>query len=271
MKQNKKNVLLIGKSGTGKSTLYEVLRDPLYRGDSANQLFAKTLKPDYHPLVVHDAQLQKFYSINIIDTPGLFEARLDDKDARTTTEIFSLISACMKASVTKVAAVLLVFKMNDRVSQEDISTLKEVSKFLGPELLKNTFLIFTNAEDNEPAHLKDNVTVFFQSTLVQMIAFGGIMFAGAIDSKRVKYTGYEKGAGDTVGKFRHFMINKIIELEDIGLPEEIVEKFARVVESEVADSVQTTVSSTSTSSSSSGSKRRGCLIQWSLVLLIEVN
>jgi len=234
-----KNVLLLGKSGTGKSTLFQVLRDPQYRGNAAGSLFAKTIHAEYHPLVVFDPISDKYYSINLIDTPGLFEQRANTAEVRDNTEIFSVIRQCIKQSVTRMSAILLVLKMNDKFSPENMEVLKQVSSFLGVELLEHTIMVFTNGEDCDIWDMGSLVLDFFSGDELKKFPFTSIGFSGAVDQSRVKYgKEYVTQSSATVRKLRQSLIQKIIKFEDITLPDPIIEQMALAVETSLNSSTQ---------------------------------
>jgi len=224
-----KNVLLLGKSGTGKSTLFEVLRDPTHRGNASSSLFSKTINAEYHPLVIFDPSQRKYFSINIIDTPGLFEQRAIEADRRENTEIFSVIRQCLKKSVTMVSTILLVLKMNDKFSPENMRVLQEVSDFLGEELMSHTVMVFTNAEDCAKWNMDALVLEFFSGEELKKYPFNSIAFTGAVDKTRTKYTGYVPKASASVLSLRQHLIKKIISYDDVLLPDAIIDSLTEAI------------------------------------------
>jgi len=126
-----KNVLLIGKSGVGKTTCFEVLKDACYCTPRGQSLFAGTKDSTYASLVFHNVT-GKTYSINVIDTPGLFEVRSSiDGPKRSNEEILTNISIRVREEVTCLSAVFLMFPLTTVLNSEDLQTLEVIKEYLG--------------------------------------------------------------------------------------------------------------------------------------------
>ena len=65
------NVLLIGRSQTGKSTILTIIQDPHVAVKSRG--FSETRELGFTPLSLYDDRTKETYVLNIIDTPGLSE------------------------------------------------------------------------------------------------------------------------------------------------------------------------------------------------------
>jgi GTPase Era involved in 16S rRNA processing len=74
----------------------------------------------YTPLVVHNSE-GKSYSINIIDTPGLFAT-----GKRSNEEVLDSITDCIKGSITTISAVFIVVPFTSVLNQEDLQALNTV-------------------------------------------------------------------------------------------------------------------------------------------------
>jgi len=127
-----RNVVFLGKSGVGKTTCFEVLKDPKYCTPRGHSLLASSvLETIYTPLVVHNSE-GKSISLNCIDTPGLFEVRsTSDKPKRSNDDILESITNCIRGSVTNLSSVCIVFPFTNVLNQEDLHTLHAVQEFLG--------------------------------------------------------------------------------------------------------------------------------------------
>jgi len=219
-----KNVLLIGKSGGGKSTLFEVLKKPLYVTTSETTLFAGArLKAEYAPLVVRNGE-GKAYSINVIDTPGLFEVRSNPAEKRSNRQIFELMESCLREKVTTISAVFLVIPVSHVFTEEDLETLNQVSSFLGDGFKKNTMIVFSQADTYQLDALQGRISEFLSSPVsLPFINFcqGGIYFTGAVSGESVSEYGeaYETKAKKKVICLRQHLIDAVIACSDVHLPE----------------------------------------------------
>jgi predicted GTPase len=68
-------VLFVGKVGAGKTTTINVLKDKHYVAPMQG-LFVGTKDPKVEIFSIHSKQ-QKYFTIQILDTPGLFNGGLD--------------------------------------------------------------------------------------------------------------------------------------------------------------------------------------------------
>ena len=85
------NILLVGRSQSGKSTLLETFMKPqqAVRGRG----FAVTREPTLHTFVLTNQETNRRYTMNVIDTddtPGLRENRIDKDIQRGDEEIINL-------------------------------------------------------------------------------------------------------------------------------------------------------------------------------------
>jgi len=94
-------------------------------------LFAGTKDSTYASLVFHNVT-GKTYSINVIDTPGLFEVRSSiDGPKRSNEEILTNISIRVREEVTCLSAVFLMFPLTTVLNSEDLQTLEVIKEYLG--------------------------------------------------------------------------------------------------------------------------------------------
>jgi len=134
-----KNVLLVGKSGVGKTTLFEVLKDVNHKTSSTYSFFASGPKdPSYTPLVVRNSS-GRAYSINVIDTPGICEVRSALKESRSNDAIIKAIQECIHSSVTFISAVFLLLPINFALNEEDLQALNIMRTLLGDSFKKTHF------------------------------------------------------------------------------------------------------------------------------------
>jgi len=216
-------VLLLGKSGGGKTTFFEVLKNPNFTTTKEGSLFAgKKLGCTYTPLLIRNSQ-GKAYSINVIDTPGLFEVRVAANEKRSNEQIFKLVEECLRENVTTIAAIFLLYPVTSVLNEEDLETLSAISSFLGDSFRKNTMLLFTQADTYQLETLKSRVTEFLSSPIsAPFVEFcqGGIYFAGSIAGEMVAEYGdvYQQKAKVKVGCLRQHLIDAIVSCPNVALP-----------------------------------------------------
>jgi GTP-binding protein EngB required for normal cell division len=136
-----KNILLIGRTRTGKSTIKSLLVNP------ANVPNDMTLKSG-----TRDPQFQAFHLqkddviLNIIDTPGLFEHSNNEIDIRDNDMILKTIGFCINMEIAKFHAICFVVSLTAGINQEDIMALELLIDYFGPEASNNSCLIITHCE-----------------------------------------------------------------------------------------------------------------------------
>ncbi|UJR10882.1 hypothetical protein I4U23_015069 [Adineta vaga] len=139
-----RNVLLIGRARTGKSTIKDVLVDP-------------TMISDYMIMASH-TKLATFESfiiqsnnmlINIIDTPGLFERGTEENIVRDNKTILRTIEQCVEREITKFHLVDFCASFECGINTEDIVAIRELTHFLGAGVTQNSCLIITRCESKD--------------------------------------------------------------------------------------------------------------------------
>jgi len=145
-----RNIILVGKSRSGKSTLFRVLKNPLHIAENET-IFSETRNAYLHPFTVETTERTDSgdkivnYNINIIDTPGLFEQRVSGETASDNDEIKKLILKCLESEITKINCIFFVFTLQAGLNKDDVAAIKQFSAlFQGAENVMS--LIITRAE-----------------------------------------------------------------------------------------------------------------------------
>jgi len=135
-----RNVLLLGKTRSGKSTAVSVLKDPCYEPKDFS-LFSETVEAKFQSFSIKDNQMRdeitgpviKKYTINVIDTPGLFEVKAigDTMETRTNDSIISTISKCLENEITKLNCVMMFASFDAGVDENDVESIKIFAKLFG--------------------------------------------------------------------------------------------------------------------------------------------
>jgi len=236
-----KNVFVIGSSGTGKSTLFEVLKKENYVPPTA-ELFCQTIHPKYSPLVCRN-EAGEAYSLNFIDTPGLFEVSGTGEN-RTNSQILELIATALQLSVTKVSAILIVYRLNVRLKDEDIKLIELLSKWISPQMRKNCFLTFTYCENFKPPELAKKVKSFLEAdslSIFRGICQGGVFFVGALDRSGIDSFGEDLYMGTilpNVSIYRDDIITRLMNCSDISISDTLAKKAAASLMPEIRNETQ---------------------------------
>jgi len=202
-----RNIMFVGKTKNGKSTTFEIMKNPFYFVEIGN-VFSQTRDAEIHHFTV-EVELEDQeanFNISIIDTPGLFEVTVDDS-ARDNEALEEIVLKCMKAEITKVHAIFFVVAYNGAINVQDIEALERFIKlFAGAENHIN--ILVTKCEKLSPAD-KEKIVSDFQKYpgMKELLKSVGeqIYFTGAVE-----LLDFEKGFVDT---FKYNLAN-VIEMRD---------------------------------------------------------
>jgi GTPase Era involved in 16S rRNA processing len=147
---NYKNVLLVGRSQTGKSTIVETMIDP-QKGTTSNG-FSDTKEPGYNSLILHDKDKNMSFQLNIIDTPGLQEVHENDK-SRTDAELLKLAAVCVEKHITSLNTVCFVSRAG-KTHRNDVVVFDTVQKFLGDRFADISMMVLTHCDEFSDERLK---------------------------------------------------------------------------------------------------------------------
>jgi GTP-binding protein EngB required for normal cell division len=176
LRRNQKNILLIGRSCTGKSTLKNILADPTRVPDRLKP-YSQTEFPLFEQYTVNGTDI----IINFIDTPGLFQ---QTKSLPDNTTIMQLIDGYIRSKVTQLHFVCFCTSMETKINTDDLHTVQKFFDFLGPEIRKNACLIITKCESKNAQQLEtickeSQTNLDFKVLSSQMKQ--GIFFTGSIN------------------------------------------------------------------------------------------
>ena len=171
--------MLIGRTRTGKSTIEQLLADPMAVPDTLT-LKSGTRDPKFESICIPESQVV----FDIIDTPGLFERVNETIDIRDNETIMETIKMCANREISQLHVICFCVSINYGINQEDILSIQLLIDFFGQEISSNACLIVTRCEsknEDQLARLRDELLNDYHfRTFVPFFKLG-IFFSGSLD------------------------------------------------------------------------------------------
>lgn len=158
------NLLLMGKTRTGKTTVAKVLENPCYVPPDA-QLHSETREVTIHPFATSILDENLIYCFNVIDTPGLFDRAKKRGTSFNNERIKTAIDRCMIHDVTNIHLFAFVISLQGNVDIQDIDAMVFVKNNY-PLLHQYACLLITHCEEKTLEQRESKVNEFFGSEKV---------------------------------------------------------------------------------------------------------
>jgi GTPase SAR1 family protein len=158
-----KTILLLGKSGSGKTTFLNMLDNPEEPTRLKDGL-ADTANTSLEEVTVHLPDC--IFNIKIIDTPGLFETRARDEKSRTDKQILENIAKGAEEEAVRIDAFFVFHRAGTQLDSANVDAFDKLTRFLGEASRPNSYLIITETEltsDGQKRIIFDNIVQKFAS------------------------------------------------------------------------------------------------------------
>lgn len=210
-----RNILLCGRTRSGKTTTMGVLKDPCYSPQSSS-IFSETQNPRFQSFSINnrvDSNVQK-YSLNIIDSPGLFEVKdKDHLDAERTNEVIAqTIATCLENEITNIHCIIMFATFEAGINRDDIESMKVFLDMFGGCGVR-VLLCITHADkhsDEWRVSIRDQLLKHPELASLIEKEDMPIMFMGCVDTKDKVYRTMDDLQEDLVSVYN--MRKDVLEL-----------------------------------------------------------
>ena len=214
------NILLLGNSHTGKTTIVETLLCPSLETNTKATTYSRTFDP-YKINLSFEYEMCN-YQINIIDTPGFKESRKNN--TRKDNAILELIKTVLRYDINEfhVVAFVIPVENNDGHYSKHKETFNWLKSILDDRVSQYSLLIITKSDTFSPNtmnqkenEIKDALGDFFNYCTL------GVCQVGVIDNNSLDLLTEDNRRGERVSRLKRiadFRENLLGKLKALNAP-----------------------------------------------------
>jgi hypothetical protein len=94
------------------------------------------------------------YSLQVVDTPGLFDEISDDADEHEKEDILKQILECIVFTLPGPHVFVLVLRGDERFSNAEAKVVSKIKELFSDDISRYLIVLFTHVEDEENMRLK---------------------------------------------------------------------------------------------------------------------
>jgi len=176
-----KNVLIVGKTKIGKSTLIKLLCGvDVYVEEGS--MYSITEQALIHTFAIMDKEQNNNFTLNVIDTPGFGEIKKDGDVQRTDEALTSIILTLLKFEITKLHTIIMCCSPVD-TGLKEIELMDSIYKKFNGKV--KAVICLTKAETLDEDDRKRKVKDLKENkTMKQILGDDEPYFSGALDLKK---------------------------------------------------------------------------------------
>ncbi|XP_006647376.1 immune-associated nucleotide-binding protein 9-like [Oryza brachyantha] len=175
-------LVLAGKLGCGKSaTGNSIVGREAFVSEYSHSTVTNTCQ-------MASTMLKDGRTLNVIDTPGLFDMNISSEDAGKE------IVKCMNMAKDGIHALLVVFCATSRFSREDSSSIETIKEFFGEKIIDHMVLVFTYGDlvgENKLKRMLANAPEYLQN-FVELCKNRVVLFDNMTEDPRLQAKQLEK-------------------------------------------------------------------------------
>lgn len=208
-----RNVLMVGRTRSGKTTAVGVIKDLCYQPNEMS-IFSDTVNPKFQSFAIVNREENVKMTLNMIDTPGVFEVKEEEEKARTNEMILNVISQCAQNEITKIHCVIMFASFETGINPNDVEAIQLFSKIFNGA----TVVLCITRSESKPETWKRKIIKELMSyeKLKGLLSDDQVYFMGCFDSNTSELTRKDDifECYKRVYQMRNQLINKVLNCKD---------------------------------------------------------